>query len=244
MVTDNAAARLLAILETGKNINANLETKQAWMEIFKLKATTPNYESILMSKLGQVMLLPHETRILVEQYYPTQTASLAHTLHQIQKAFTNQNLSVAWVSFIQHIDTHCISTLSMTSALLDHKLETKLIENDQLDSFREKVTVLLHETVDSDLSSEFKKFMTHYLQRILHAINDYLISGAMPILDAIESTLGHAVLDPKFRDELKDTETGTKIRNMLGDLANIVTIATAASGAVAYLASNGMPLLG
>lgn len=244
MITDNAAARLLAILESGNTINANFETKKAWMRIFDLEPNTPNVESVLMSKLGQVMLLPHETRILIEQYYPTQVSSLTHTLNQIQKAFTNQNLSSTWATFINHIDSHCISTLSMTSALLDNKLETQLIEVDTLNDFKGKVQTILDETITSDLSREFKKFMSHYLQKIVNAINDYLISGALPILDAIESTLGHAVLDPSFRDELKGTETGDKIRIMLSDLANVVTVATAATGAVAYLASNGLPLLG
>ncbi|OHY89390.1 hypothetical protein BI375_23730 [Vibrio rotiferianus] len=244
MITDNAAARLLAILETGKKTNVNFDTKRAWMTILGLEPDTPNVESVLMSKLGQVMLLPHETKLLVEQYYPSQASSLNHTLHQIQKAFTNQNLSATWTTFIQHIDSHCISTLSMTSALLDNKLETQLIESDQLSNFKEQVQEILNKTIASDLSSEFKKFMTHYLQKILSAINDYLISGAMPILDAIESTLGHAVLDPSFRDELKETETGSSIRAMLGDLANVVTVATAATGAAAFLASNGLPLLG
>ncbi|MEZ8782599.1 hypothetical protein AB6D77_08090 [Vibrio splendidus] len=214
------------------------------MEILGLDPNTPNVESLLMSKLGQVMLLPYETRMLVAQYYPSQVSSLTHTLKQIQKAFTNQNLSTTWATFIQHIDAHCIATLSMTSALLDNKLDTQLIEGDQLDDFKGKVQTILDETIASELSPEFKKFMTHYLQKILNSINDYLISGALPILDAIESTLGHAVLDPNFRDELKETETGSKIRVMLGDLANIVTVATAATGAAAYLASNGIPLLG
>ncbi|RYU42110.1 hypothetical protein ERW49_18185 [Aliivibrio finisterrensis] len=244
MITDNAAARLLKILEEGKALNPNTNAKTAWMRLFNLKEDDINYESILMSKLGQVMLLPHETITLISQYYPTQAPALRHTLMQIQTAFVSQNLKETWNSFIQHIDTHCISTLSMTTALLDNSLETKLINSDELDSFKSTIRELIDDTIKSDLTPEFKKFMTHYLRKILNAINDYLISGAMPILDAVESTLGHAVLDPKFKDELLDNETGLKIRSMLGDLANVVTIATAATGAAAYIASNGFPLLG
>lgn len=244
MITDNSAARLLSILDHGKGLNPNTTIQNAWMNIFELKGDDPNSQSVLMSKLGQVMLLPHEIKLLVEQYYPTQAPALNHTLNQIQVAFTSLNLSNLWNEFIRHIDTHCISTLSMVAALLDNKLESKLIEHKELDSFRERVQLLISETVDSELSVEFKKFMTHYLQKILGAINDYLISGAMPILDAVEATIGHAVLDPIFKGELKDTDTGLKIREMLGDLANVVTVATAATGAVAYIASNGFPMLG
>ncbi|NOH82070.1 hypothetical protein F0231_20335 [Vibrio sp. RE86] len=244
MTNDNAAARLHAILERGKKLNENSSAKNAWMYVFNLSSDTPNYESILMSKLGQVMLLPHETRSLIEQYYPQQAQSLDHTILQIQKGFTNQNLSSSWKTFIQHIDDHCISTLSMSAALLDNKLETKLIDNETLGDFKERVQELFDETITSSLGTEFKKFITHYLQKIINAINDYLISGALPILDAIHSTLGHAVLDPKFKQDLVETESGNKISNMLGDLANIVTVASAATGAATYLATNGIPLLG
>ncbi|ENM5795741.1 hypothetical protein V4V47_003779 [Vibrio mimicus] len=249
MITDNAAARLLKILDEGKSINPNYPTKQAWGRIFKLENidTSTEAQSTLMSKLGQVMLLPHETITLVEQYYPTQAPALNHTLAQIQAAFVSQNLSGKWVTFIQHIDTHCINALSMTAALLENKLETKVIDTEKLDNFRAKVQELIEQTIKSDLTSEFKKFMTHYLQKILNAINDYLISGAMPILDAVEATLGHAVLDPSFKEELKESETGQKIRAMLGDLANIVTVAAGAAGAagaVGYITKNGLPFLG
>ncbi|EJG0692569.1 hypothetical protein C4G81_RS23445 [Vibrio parahaemolyticus] len=246
MITDNSAARLLKILDEGKGINPNLGAKQAWGRIFELQniETSTETESILMSKLGQVMLLPHETMTLVEQYYPAQAPALNHTLAQIQAAFVSQNLSGKWDTFIRHIDKHCIDTLSMTTALLENKLETKLIDAEKLESFRIRVQELIEDTIKSDLTSEFKKFMTHYLQKILGAINDYLISGAMPILDAVEATLGHAVLDPDFKEELKESETGQKVRDVLGDLANVVTVATAATGAVAYIANNGFPLLG
>ncbi|EGQ8042978.1 hypothetical protein [Vibrio alginolyticus] len=246
MITDNAAARLLKILDEGKGISANFPAKQAWGKIFRLEdiETSTEAQSTLMSKLGQVMLLPHETMTLVEQYYPAQAPALNHTLAQIQAAFVSQNLSGKWFTFIQHIDTHCIDALSMTAALLENKLETSVIDTEQLDTFRIRVQDLIEHTIKSDLTSEFKKFMTHYLQKILSAINDYLISGAMPILDAVEATLGHAVLDPNFKEELKESETGQKIRDMLGDLANIVTVATAATGAVGYIATNGLPFLG
>ena len=241
---DNAAARLLAILTIGKTFTPTSTCTNAWMRIFEIDGKDPHASSIMMSKLGQVMLLPHETRILVKQYYPNQEEALNHTLNQIQLAFSSQNLSSQWVSFINHIDAHCFNTLSMVTALLESKLQNKIISNEKLDSFKNKIQELIDETIKSDLSNDFKKFMTHYLQRILTSINDYLISGAMPILTAVEATLGHAVLDPNFKAELKDTETGSKIRDLISDLANVVTVATAATGAVAHISSNGFNLLG
>ncbi|EHV9836592.1 hypothetical protein ACUAW6_003457 [Vibrio cholerae] len=244
MFKDNSAARLLAILELAKSLSPDTNSKSAWMRIFELKGNTPLIESVLLSKLGQVMLLPHEVKQNIEQHYPEHVDALSHTLRQIQIAFMNQNLDDKWGKFIINIDQHCISILSMAAALLENKLSTASIDESKLNLFRSKVRELLDDIVLSDLSVEFQRFMTHYLQKILSSIDDYLISGAMPILEAVESTLGHAVLDPNFRDELKNNAIGSKIQCTLADLANVVTVATGALGAAAYLASNGLTLLG
>ncbi|WP_370598912.1 hypothetical protein NMD15_07120 [Plesiomonas shigelloides] len=243
MSTDNAASRLLQILIKGREIAPETDASVAWLLLFELNASMPNYKSLQMSKLGQVMLLPYETRLLMQQHYPSLLESVDYSLNQVQTAFASQNLSGSWSTFINFIDSHCISALSMVTKLLDHELKTQLIPDEKIINLKSDVNKILDETISSDLTSDFKRFMVHYLQKILNAINDYLISGAMPILDAIESTLGHAVLDPSFRHELADTSTGKNISKVLSDMANVVTIATAATGAALYLSTNGIPLI-
>lgn len=243
MMTDNPAERLLKILENGKKIGIEKPNKLAWMQVLEVSGDNLNSHSILLSKLGKVMLLPHDILNLVSLHYPAQISGYQYSFNQIQAAFLNQNLNENWHTFMRHIDSHSLNTLSMISALLDQKLETTTIENEKLNLFREKLKKLINETLKSNLSTDFKKFMTHYLNKILNAINDYLISGAMPVMDAIEATLGHAVLNESFKDELKNTDTGKSISQMLADLANTVAIATAATGTIAYFSTHGFPLL-
>ncbi|MCG9692885.1 hypothetical protein L1D55_14240 [Vibrio sp. Isolate22] len=243
MIKDNPAARLHEILKQGQEFPTSTPTKDAWSELLNIDDQGVGQESILMSKLSQFVLLPYEVEELISLYYPEQSDNLRYAMNKLHQAILKQNLSGSWSSFSGHIDQHSLSTLSMAAALLEHKLDTKLIDADELSEFKVRIQTVLDESIDSNLSTEFKKYVTHYLQKILTAINDYMISGAQPILDALEATLGHAVLDPEFKEDLKKTETGSKIRDILGDLANVVTIATAASGAVAYLSSNGVPLL-
>ncbi|WP_421206828.1 hypothetical protein [Aeromonas enteropelogenes] len=244
MRSDNPAARLLAILKLGQTHNINSIAKSVWFSIFSIEEEDlVAAESLLMAKLGQVMLLPHNTQNLVSTYYPELSEDLTYVMSKLQDAFIRQNLSGAWSTFIGHIDVHCISTLSMTATLLDHKLETSLIAPDDIERFRERVQTLISDSLKIELNKEFKKFIVHYLQKILTALNDYLISGAQPILDALEATLGHAVLDPEFKEHLKEDGFGKNVREFIGDLANVVTIATAATGAVAYITEHGFPLL-
>ncbi|MBV7264534.1 hypothetical protein KCG43_21235 [Photobacterium sp. WH24] len=243
MINDNPASRLLVILQEGKKVKIDANTTVTWKQLLRVPPHGLHSDSKLMAKLGQFMLLPHEVQKLIGQFYPEQSQDLKYCISRIQTALTEQNLKGNWHSFISHIDDHTISTLSMSSVLLDHKLETKLIKSDELDSLKEKISNVLSETIKAELPEEFKKFITHYLKKILSSIDDYFISGAVPILDALEATLGHAVLDPSFKETLTKTPIGGKIRTVLGDVANIVTVAAAASGAVTYLSTSGFPLL-
>lgn len=244
MRSDNPAARLLEILKKGKEHDGGYGAKSIWSTILSIEEDdSVTAESLLMAKLGQVMLLPHETQILVSRYYPELSIDLIHAMSKLQSAFTGQNLSGTWSSFINHIDVHCLSTLSLTASLLDNKLETNIINNNDIEAFRVRVQTLISDALNIELDKDFKKFIVHYLQKILTALNDYLISGAQPILDALEATLGHAVLDPKFKEHLKENGFGKNVREFISDLANVVTVATAATGAVAYISANGFPLL-
>lgn len=243
MINDNPAARLLAILVEGNRLSKNTPTKICWKKILKVPDSSDN-ESVLMYKLGQAMMLPNDIQQLVEQYYPQQTNAIKHSISCTKTAFLSQNLNGTWDSFIRHIDSHTIANLEMIIALLDHKLQTKLINFSDLEAIREQVQNLYIDILnDHDLTEEFKNFIAHYLKKILAAIDDYFISGAIPILDALAATLGHAVLDPSFKEQLVNSKMGEKITQTIANLANIVTVATAATGAIAYLAQNGLPLL-
>lgn len=241
MTNDNAASRLLAILQQGKALNGTKPTKDAWMSILDVDKNQPNYEIELTAKLGKVMLLPHEINVLLSQYYPTQVVCLRPAQYQIQNAFTKQELSRTWNTFIDNIDSNCINSLSLASALLDVKLNTKLIDDEKLAEFKVTVSELLNEVITSSLDDEFKRFMAHHLQKILDSINYYYISGAMPILDAAESTIGHAVINPKFREEMKNTDVGCKIFKFISVLSDVTTVATAAQGAIAHISGKGIP---
>ena len=244
MTHDNPAARLLAILERGKFKQTHIIAETVWMDLLDVDRTAPFSVAELMSKLGQFMILPYETQKLFKQYYPAQSGNIVTCTNKIQEAFLNQSLSGKWETFIGKIDSNTLDSLSLSSALLDNALKTKLIENDILEELNEKISSLYEEVISAELPDEFKRFMSHYLRKIKTAIDDYFISGAMPIMDALTATIGQAVIDPDYKDTLAKTEVGKKIRDTLADLANVVTVASAAVGATAYITTSGFPLLG
>ena len=79
--------------------------------------------------------------------------------------------------------------------------------------------------LSSEITPDLKKYVIHHLRKILTAIEEYKISGALPILDAVESTIGHAYLDTSYRNFLTSSEVGAKILETLAATANVVTVA-------------------
>jgi hypothetical protein len=57
------------------------------------------------------------------------------------------------------------------------------------------------------------------------SIDEYRLTGALPLLDAIDTTIGHAALEKNYKSFLTDTELGKRLLDTLSSMANVVTVA-------------------
>ncbi|MGP3591536.1 hypothetical protein [Vagococcus sp. WN89Y] len=68
------------------------------------------------------------------------------------------------------------------------------------------------------------------LTQIQEALESYFISGVESVMDAVQSTPGLAVIAPEYKEEIKSgsgSQFGDRISALLGDVANVVTVAGA-----------------
>lgn len=222
MHSDNPAARLLKILEEGKNIPSATNCRSSWQNILNVSQEEP---ALLMSRLGKVMKLPDLIIREIKDNYPNQANSHSHWSAKVNTAFMQQNLNGTWKEFIAHIDAHTISYLSMSADLLDMKASTQLMNDEEIKNIRVKIDELLNEAIDLTLDPDFKLYIVRYLNKIITAIDEYQISGAIPISEAIEGAFGHAFVDENYRSNMSETEFGSKVVSVLGAVAAVVTIA-------------------
>lgn len=223
MHTDNPAGRLLHLLTEGRNLNTNLVCKNAWAELLDIEDA--ENLALLMSRLGKVMELPEQIINLIKLHYPNQQNSHSHWSQKVNTAFAAQNLHGNWGQFIQQIDNHTINYLSMSVDLLDSKEMTKVLSDDELSDIYDSIHELKSTIIDTDLDDNFKKYIIRYLTKIMIAIEEYKITGALPIVESIESLFGHAFVDDNYRKNIKETEYGKHLVNILGSVASVVTIA-------------------
>lgn len=217
---DNPADRLLQILTAGRHRPTNEPCRAVWHQLL----STDGNEALLMSRLGKLMTLPGEIVQAYSRHYPDRTGSWNHWFTQVNTAFVSQQLSSIWQTFIAHIDDHTMIYLGMTADMLANRDFVEKLEASQLESLRKDVSDLLQETLQSDLESKTKDAIARHLQRLLVALDEYSLTGALPVLDAVEGSIGHTAFDEKYATALKETSIGQRFVTVLTTAANIVTV--------------------
>jgi hypothetical protein len=219
---DNPAARLLAILQNGKRFDrSTMNCRTVWTEILESNGN----EALLMSRLGKVMELPQAAVTALQELYPTEDATWTHWQGQVISGFASQQLHAAWQTFIDHIDDHTITYLKLSATLLQQRTTTKTLASDELRAIRDNLSDIVDDLVDSDQPEELKKYLVRHLRKILVSIDEYRLTGALPLLDSLESTLGHAALDRSYSKFLTDHELGKRVLDNLYAMANVITVA-------------------
>jgi hypothetical protein len=154
--------------------------------------------------------------------------SFSYWYSRVNKAFSQQNLQESWQSFIGHIDDHVITYLDMTARILEVSAAQSVIAQEGLGEIRRTLT----EVLDSLVDSKADKDVLRYVQRVIHAliesIDQYSITGAIPIADATDAAMGHALLNVAYREFLKETDAG---KTFVGVLHRMATEIAKASGA-------------
>ncbi|WP_288841728.1 hypothetical protein [uncultured Deefgea sp.] len=221
MIQDNPAARLLSLIENGKKLDLGTNCRVAWQELLNVE----DNESLLMSRLGKVMELPELTIQALQDNFPSQRDSWTYWSTQVNSGFKAQNINDNWATFINHIDSHSINYLRSSADLLQTKSSVKILDDETLRDIREKLNTIYLEIAESSLADEVKVYLVRKLRQLISSIDEYKIIGVAALLNSIDSTIGHAYLNPEYKNFLRDTELGKKLLDTLASMANVVTVA-------------------
>lgn len=232
---DNPAQRLLDLLEQGKKYKTIDNCRKVWRQILQVEGME---EQHLLTRLAHTMALPGRIIQVREDNFSTLRGNSNHWKSQIDKAFVSQSLNSEWSTFWNHIDDRTLTELGMLSDLFETRGAHAGIAAEEINDLLERITQLRNEIRESGLSSALKTLLLKQLSQIQEALESYSISGVEPVMDAVQSTLGLAVLHAEYRNEISKgtgSQFGEKISALLTDTASVVTIAGAMpmiSGAV------------
>lgn len=221
MTIDNAASRLHELLTRAKAIDPNTASVHAWEQLLQAKKNP----ALLLSRLGKVIALPESIAATLSNSVNTAPGVISHISSQFYAAFSAHKFGEKWEVFITRIDDHMMNYLALASTLLETQIKTKRLEEGEIEGLRKSFVELLDHVRASELPPRLKSYVVLQLHDLISSLDDYFITGAEPILGRIEATIGHAYIDPEYKNFLKDHELGKSLLNCLGAAANLMTVA-------------------
>lgn len=248
ILIENPAARLLAILEKGKTIAGDQHCRTAWNKILGTEALSDKF---LLSRLAKVIELPSQTSDLLELLDISEKHKSAnqHWINQVNTGFMNQKLNGQWSEFINLIDGHTINYLAMTSEFLEMKSTINSDTPQELSEIKSAFQNLLDNIlVNEELDKDVKRYLVRNLQRIIVAIDEHFISGYTPIIEAMETTIGYAVLDSRTTEKkvataFYDTGMAKEFFTALNIISALVTVVMGVPQLSTDLFQSLLPLL-
>lgn len=228
MKYDNPAGRLLEILTAVSKYDKTTDARTVWTEVFSLPRN--ELSPLLTARLAQAMLLPYEAvSLLAEEHPELPTPSWAL---KVCAAFQVHNVHGAIDSFKSSINAETLANLQTSAVLLDKGSKRKTLSQSELAEMKEAIALVLQDVLEAtEIPDDLRVYLGRALRKIITAIEEYELTGATPILEAIEQAVGHAMVDPVYKSFLTDADLGKRVFEALQAAAGIVTVAT------------GMPLL-
>jgi len=224
MKLDNPAERLHTLLLAGKSIHKNTEARVAWRSLLNLNENEIEY--VLILRIGSVMALPSQVMEIMSNNFTSDRWKTSHWLKVMETAFSKNNLNSNWSNFIDLIDDRTLTELGMLSTIIETKGHVETIDRETLENFKSQINSIKNEVINNEsIDENLKKTIAKYLKKIIDAIDNYQISGVEPIMEAIEAAIGHTAIDEDYRNALKSEGLGKKLGDVLGAIANSITIA-------------------
>lgn len=218
---ENPAHRLLLILEAGKKLSPSITCEDAWTELLNV-----NNHSSLLARLGKVITLPADIIQTVHDLYPDSIDITRHWHEQACNMLKNLNMAARWDGIIARVDNHSMTQLKMTAMLLDRELQSRSLTDEAVGETRLTFQKLHDEIMDSDIQQELKVFVLRKLREIITNIDEYKLTGLVPILDAVDSSIGHCVTNTEYKNFIKEHTLGQRFATALTATADSITIAT------------------
>ncbi len=219
---DNPAARLHRILVEGKKRNDNANCRDVWADILEISPIT---EINIMRGIANTAELADKIIFTRDELLKAKRAKSGYWYKRVNAAFRDQNLNSSWVTFNNKIDELTISELDMLAMIFDTSGSETPLDDEKLAEFKTQIIDLREDIINSNLDKGVQIALLALLKKALEAIELYQITGAGPIMEAVEASVGRIMFDHNLQEEVKTGVIGKQFGALLGGLANFITVA-------------------
>lgn len=224
MALENPAARLNSVLQVVISAKGSSSARHVWADALQIDSAD---QAKLMIGIGETIKAANEMAALINEKIPAIKAQTDQWLEWINHAFFSQNVAAHIDTFKQHYPNQASYYLQMVTSLLE-PMSAKPITSEQLQQFKDALYQVKEDVLSSGLEPKVIEYLTKSLQKILTALDQYIIRGSVPVIESIELLVGHAFVDRDYGGALQ-TSVGQKVMNVVGLIANAMAITAGVS---------------
>lgn len=221
MKTDNPAARVLKVLRKIEVTASTLPCKDSWRSALGIP---PGDESTLLIKLGLFMSMPAEAVRIMNEKFP----ALKHQTDAWHERFMAGMLTQSLNGQLATFTTIYRDTNNDYLEVMNHMIGTACydeVPEEKISESRAKLSELIESILDSNLEEKVKTYVVKSIRRIISALEDYELTGSIPVIESIEIIAGHVFTNEQFRTSM-NSDIGNKIFGVIGAIADAMAIAS------------------
>ncbi|MCK9814422.1 hypothetical protein M1B35_09830 [Pseudomonas sp. MAFF 302046] len=220
MKTDNPAARTLKVLRKLQETPMAASCKDSWCAA--LGIPTGNDSNLLM-KLGAFMANPTEAVRIMNEKFPALRSQTDAWHLKFMSGITCQQLNAQLATFSASYRPVNNDFLEV----MNHMIGTAcydVIPEQKISDSRAMLSELIDSVLSSNLEEKVKNYVVKSIRRIISALEDYEITGSIPVIESIEIMAGHVFTNEQFRISM-NSDIGNKIFGVIGAIADAMAIA-------------------
>lgn len=223
MDTDNPAARALRVLLQIEDLPSTMAAKEAWGRVL---GVAKNDESHLLIKLGQFMQVPSEAAELMNEKFPRLERQTKNWHARLYTAMTKQSLSSEISTFTRYYPSDANDFLKVMDQMLAISAHAE-IDIEIVSEFKSSIEDLITKVLQSNAEQKVQEYLVKSLRKVIVALENYQLTGMVPVLESIEIIAGHVFTDSEFKSAMS-SELGNNIFSVIGAIADSISIATGA----------------
>ena len=220
---ENPATRLVELLERAKSIPVHVPFLEGLSELFE---TSNDYDKTIV-RFAKFIVLSEEVVTTLNTLFTDGGTQHEYWQPRLKSILESMSLNSTWGGFSNGIDQNMIVLVKVSETLINTKIKATTAESHNLKNIKQDFESLLVEIMDSDeINIQLKIFVTRKIREIITSIEEYQLTGVSPILDAIDSSIGHCITNPEYKEFVNNSSLGKRLAENLGAAANAITVIT------------------
>ncbi|MGS0680729.1 hypothetical protein ACVBIL_06180 [Shewanella sp. 125m-7] len=237
MQIDNPAQQLHTLLEKGRKIPATALTRTALSQLLNVE----NNEILLLHRVPSFFSLTEKIIQALNDIGAFDNVTVNHWSSQMNNAMKKVHMNAQWSNTIGLIDQHSMNYIKGHAQLLNAHSSIKEVPAEKLSDTKEALQGLVNQIQESDFELNIKEFLVRSLNTVINHIDEYFLTGYVPIIESLNSIYGKAVIDTDFREAVNKSDLRQDIWSTLANASSVITIGTGLpqlASSVAFLLDN------